>query len=189
MLHLEFADFRRMDVLKLVVRKILPVCDSIGMNEFEIEEARQALGLGRCKNAVQLAVRMLSAVDTVDSMVLHTAGFAFAASRSVGEKELRDSLMFGASAASFMAKKGRAPSLPELKKFFPARGPGGKTILRKPKCVFNAAIVPSFFVEKPKRTVGLGDCFTMAYFLSLPAANAKQGQKCRPVSGRPRPRP
>lgn len=167
MLHLEFADFFRMDVLGLVVRKIVPICDSIGMNEVEIEQARLALGIGRCKNAVRLAVRMLSAADNVDSIVLHTAGFAFAASRSVGEEELKDSLTFGGSAASFMARRGRPPSLPELKKFSAALK-YEKATVKIPECEFNAALVPSFFVERPKHTIGLGDCFTAGYFLTLP---------------------
>lgn len=167
MLHLEFADFFRMDVLELVIGKILPICDSIGMNEFEIEQLRGVLGLGRCKNAVQLAVRMLSAAGTLDSIALHTPEFAFAASRSVGEEELKDSLTFGGSAASFMARRGRPPSLPELKKFSAALR-YGKSTVKIPECEFNAALVPSFFVEKPKHTIGLGDCFTAGYFLTLP---------------------
>lgn len=166
MLHLKFADFLRKDVLELVMKKIMPICDSIGMNEFEIEQGRPALGIGRCKNAVQLAVRMLSAAGTLDSIVLHTPRFAFAASRSVGEEELENSLTFGESAASFMARHGRPPSLPELKKFSAALR-YGKSTVKVPECEFNTALVPSFFVERPKHTIGLGDCFTAGYFLTL----------------------
>ncbi|MCX6776029.1 MAG: hypothetical protein NT130_04235 [Candidatus Micrarchaeota archaeon] len=161
--HVELGDFQHPRVLKEVTRQILPVCESVGFNENELEQLKKALGI---KDG------MWKACDRICSMfgtaVFHRSSFSFFVDR---EESCADTILFGSLLAAHRASNGRNASFGDLEKFIKGikvntEGVKKYEEFRKIKFRNNAHFAPSLDVGEPGMTVGLGDCFTAGYFLT-----------------------
>jgi ADP-dependent phosphofructokinase/glucokinase len=161
--HVELGDFQHIQVLKEVTRQILPVCDSVGFNENELEQMKKVLGI---------KYNMWRACDRICDMlctaVFHCASFSF----FVGEEEsCSDPIIFGSLLAAHRAASGRNASFKELEEFsknVKVNNEGVKEYGKFKKIKFrnNAYFAPALDIGEPTMTVGLGDCFTAGYFLT-----------------------
>ncbi len=160
-IYSELGDFQNENAARASVKKFMPLCDCIGMDERELRQLCDVLGIKE-KNMIRAALAVLQRTK-INTLVLHTPEFALAASKKYGAQALSDSLIFASALAALKAKKGETPTLREIENFA-ARA---KTEVKKIKSKFANARVPSFFIEKPKSTVALGDCFAAGFFLTL----------------------
>jgi ADP-dependent phosphofructokinase/glucokinase len=160
-IHLEWGSFVSKETEKLAAIELLPAVDSVGFNENEMPSLLDTVGAGEKLENLALVLKKTKTV------VLHTRDYSIAFSREFNSKALADSLGFASKVAGLKAKNGKAPRLEELRKakvkvkkitpplFDKAKFPG-----------VSIAFAPSLEV-KPRITVGLGDCFSMAFFLTL----------------------
>jgi ADP-dependent phosphofructokinase/glucokinase len=155
-IHLEQGDFGgRKRVLRLVLKRILPLCDSIGCNEAELRQACEALG---CKERDALG-QMLFLSQGVKKVVLHTPDFAAilcGKGYGVSPKRLQRSLEFACACARYRARTGtfgNAKQIGRLQGSCTARIDGRHFILARCNRI------------KPRGTVGIGDCFAVAQLL------------------------
>ena len=162
-LHLEWGSFISKETEKLVVKHALPLFDCAAFNEDEFPSIMRALGRKEELGGIR------DILEKTGTAVLHTRDYSLAFSREFSSESLADSLTFASFAAGFKASKGRAPAFRELgktrfrlKKIKMPKVDGKR--LAKQGVAF--ALSPSVEVT-PKLTVGLGDCFSMAFFLSL----------------------
>ncbi|MFH1285760.1 MAG: ADP-dependent glucokinase/phosphofructokinase [Candidatus Micrarchaeota archaeon] len=156
-IHLEMGEFQKRDALKLVLSDILPLCDSLGINETEVN---QTAGLLKMKKEVLPVCRAL--LKRVPTVVFHRREYAFALSKKHGKEQLEHALRFGSILAAYKAKYGKWGKFEELERYL-KRAKIQKVKRSIPK---NIAFVPSLLVTHPKETVGLGDSFTVGYFLT-----------------------
>jgi ADP-dependent phosphofructokinase/glucokinase len=161
--HVELGDFQHLRILKEVIRRILPVCDTVGFNEEELEQMKKVLSM-KCD--------MWEACDKICekfcSAVFHCNSFSFSVMREEG---CADPLMFGSLLAARRAATGKNASFRELEKFSNTTRVNKDGIqqydeFRKIKFKNNAYFAPALDIGEPKMTVGLGDCFTAGYFLT-----------------------
>ena len=154
-IHLEWGSFISGETERLAEKHILPLVDCVGFNEDEIPST----GIGTIEKFL----------DKTKTVVLHTRDYSLAFSKEFEAKSLSCSLAFASCVAGFKASRGRAPTLAELKKtgFKPKKISPPKFDERKllGKGI-SFAFSPSVEIT-PKFTVGLGDCFSMAFFLTL----------------------
>ncbi|MFH1448509.1 MAG: ADP-dependent glucokinase/phosphofructokinase [Candidatus Micrarchaeota archaeon] len=155
-MHLELGDFLSHESEILTVKHILPEVHSVGLNESELPTFLNSLGSGRIE----------SVLDKTGTVVLHTGNYSLALSRDYSQKALASSLAFASCVSGFKALKGHSPTFSQLakaqfkrKRIIPPRIRGASTDIP-------TAFSPSVNI-KPKYTIGLGDCFSMAFFLSL----------------------
>ncbi len=151
-IHLEWGDFVSKETERMAAKIILPEIDCVGFNENEME------GLVRAAGRIKTILRGTKTV------LLHTRDYSLAFSREFGGKSLADSLSFASCVAGFKASRGRSPTFAELMKTR-----FGKRKVAMPDIEagnFSVGFSPSAEV-KPKYTIGLGDCFSMAFFLTL----------------------
>jgi len=162
-IHVELGDFQHLQVLREVTRRILPICDSVGFNEDELEQMKKVLKM-KCST--------WEACDRICDMfctaVFHCNSFSFSVEKKEG---CPDPLLFGSLLAAHRAATGRDASFKELERFskrIVVNREGAKQHERFGKIEFrnNAYFAPSLDIGEPKMTVGLGDCFTAGYFLT-----------------------
>ncbi len=165
--HVEFGDFASEDVLRLVLRRILPYADSLGMNELELRGVASVLGAkGRDEFAV--AEKVFAELPyQLGGMVVHEKAYSFAFSRK--KQRLEPKMLFGHALAGFKAAKGRNAGFVELRHFLSQKHPvsqEGIAALEKfnGHRFANAVLVPALAV-KPKFTVGLGDAYATGWLL------------------------
>jgi ADP-dependent phosphofructokinase/glucokinase len=161
--HVELGDFQHPKVLKEVAKEILPVCDSVGFNENELEQLKKVLGM---KDNMWKACDRIC--DRFCTAVFHHARFSFFVDKEEGSP---DPVLFGSLLAAHRAASGRDSSFKELEEFaksIKVSDEGAKKYeeFRKAKFKNNAYFAPALDVGEPKMTVGLGDCFTAGYFLT-----------------------
>lgn len=155
--HLEQGDFGgRKRVLQLVLKRILPLCDSVGCNEAELRQACEAL---RCDKRDAFG-QMLFLSRRVKKVVLHSPDFAailFSHDYGVTLKRMQRSLEFACACARYRAKTGRFGSIRQIGKArgnsCAARIDGRHFILARCNRI------------TPRGTVGMGDCFAVAQIL------------------------
>ena len=151
-IHLEWGDFVSKETEKMAAKSLLPEIDCVGFNESEM------------KGLVRAAGGINPILEKTKTVLLHTRDYSLAFSREFDEKPLADSLSFASCVAGFKAKKGRSPTFAELMK---ARFRKRKVAMPDVETGdFSVGFSPSAEV-KPKYTIGLGDCFSMAFFLTL----------------------
>lgn len=138
-IHFEAGDFSERKVIGLVAEAILPLVDSVGLNEKELPLLAPVLAGSR-----------------VGEIVVHTAGYASATSKIRERDALARAVSFGHALAAHRATTGEYAKLPDALRL----------MKRVPKPEFEEACVsvPSINI-KPKFTVGLGDSFAAGYFL------------------------
>ncbi|MFH1470362.1 MAG: ADP-dependent glucokinase/phosphofructokinase [Candidatus Micrarchaeota archaeon] len=154
-IHLEWGSFISNETENLVGRQMLPLVDSVGFNGEEIEFREE----GKVE-------KLLRKTKTV---LVHGKDYSVAFSKEFSSKTLELSLSFASAVAGFKAMKGRAPTFAELaktslkpKKINPPKFNSKKLA----KWGISFAFSPSAEIV-PKHTIGLGDCFSMAFFLTL----------------------
>jgi ADP-dependent phosphofructokinase/glucokinase len=162
-IHVELGDFQRLQVLEEVTREILPMCDSVGFNENELEQVKEVTGI---KGDAWKACDRIC--DEFCSAVFHRPQFSFFITK---ESSCESPLMFGSLLAAYRAAEGKNASFKELGKFADnikvnSEGIEKYNEFRKVKFRNNAYFAPALDAGEPKMTVGLGDCFTAGYFLT-----------------------
>ncbi|NYZ76102.1 hypothetical protein H0N98_02520 [Candidatus Micrarchaeota archaeon] len=162
-MHVELGDFQHLQVLKEVTEEILPMCDSVGFNENELEQIKKVTGI---KGDEWRACDRIC--DEFCDVVFHRPQFSFFVTE---ESSCESPLMFGSLLAAYRAAKGINASFKELEEFAKSIKVNSEGIekydeFRKVKFRNNAYFAPSLDVGEPKMTVGLGDCFTAGYFLT-----------------------
>ncbi|MFH0817999.1 MAG: ADP-dependent glucokinase/phosphofructokinase [Candidatus Micrarchaeota archaeon] len=162
-LHLEWGCFVSKETEALVAKHILPLVDSVAFNEDEMPSLLKTVGGKGKLGEIYLVLKRTK------TAVLHTRDYSIAFSKEFSSRSLAKSLSFASCVAGFKASRGRAPSFAELKKtkfrmkkIEPPKLNEGKFR----ESGISIAFCPSVEI-KPKFTVGLGDCFSMAFFLTL----------------------
>ncbi|MEW6329590.1 MAG: ADP-dependent glucokinase/phosphofructokinase [Candidatus Micrarchaeota archaeon] len=161
-IYTELGDFQNENVARAFVKKFLPLCDCVGMDERELNQIKRTLRIKQ-NNLARAALAVLQKTE-IETILIHTPELALAASRKHGALSLSDSLVFASVLAALKAKTGETPTLREIMDFS-ARA--AKIEAKGIKSRFANARVPSFFIENPKSTVALGDCFAAGFFLTL----------------------
>lgn len=139
-IHFEAGDFSERQVIGLVAQAILPLVDSVGVNEKELPALARALaGAG------------------VGEIIVHTASYASATSKIRERDALARAISFGHALAAYRALTGKCATLPD------ALDLAGK--VPKPEFNRNSVLVPSIKIT-PKWTLGLGDSFAAGFFLA-----------------------
>lgn len=162
-LHLEWGSFISSETEALTLKHVLPVVDCVAFNEDEFPSAMKAL---EDKRHFKEAGSIL---DRAKTTVIHTRSWSMAFSKEFNRKSLLDSLIFASCAAGFKASKGMAPTLAQLRKTKFRLGNAKLSQIDQKKLSekgISFAFCPSVEIV-PKFTVGLGDCFSMAFFLTL----------------------
>jgi ADP-dependent phosphofructokinase/glucokinase len=164
-IHLEFGEFQSKSVLKFVLKELLPVCNSAGFNEIELDEIMDVSRM-KFKNIVDACERICAITGRV---AFHCENYSF--TLSVGRESKLYQLLFASLLAAHKVAKDKHATFKELLEFAHSRirinESGLKEIekLSKMKTKFSAHFAPALLVEEPKTTVGAGDCFTAGYFL------------------------
>ena len=161
--HVELGDFQHLPVLREVMHRILPLCDSVGFNENELEQMKKVAKIEG--NAWKACDRIC---DMFCGAVFHRPQFSFFITK---ESICENPLLFGSLLAAHRAAKGRNASFKEIEEFakkIKVNSDGVKEYEKFVKIKFrnNAYFAPSLDVGEPKLTVGLGVCFTAGYFLT-----------------------
>ncbi len=161
-IHLELGNFTNSSSERTTIKKILPECDSVGFNEDEFPSIMRILGKNEKTSA------LISLLEEVSTVLLHTSDYSCAFSKKHSSKKLYDSLTFASAVAAYKSMEGRAPTKAQLlKKTFRRKKVSspfnGEALRRKG---ISCAVSPSMEIT-PKHTIGLGDCFSMAFCLSM----------------------
>jgi len=165
-IHFEAGDFARKAVLLDVVKTILPLVDSIGMNEKELCEFAAAFGI-RERHGFE-AARLLA--EEIPEVVVHTADYAFAYSRIRPVRTLESALRLGHALSAHRAMTGGYAGLPDAENMIARKHPecragcGAAEEFVEAGFGRHGVLVPSFEI-RPKLTVGLGDSFAAGCFL------------------------
>ncbi|HQK22431.1 MAG TPA: ADP-dependent glucokinase/phosphofructokinase [Candidatus Latescibacteria bacterium] len=192
--HCELASIAGKIVRKGVLDHILPQMDSIGLNEVELATWLEEIGAGElagnvrdqnAPEAILAGLNRLADATGVPRIHLHNFGYYMVlAEKTAGSPEgIRQGLACGACAAVVRAKTGRPPKSDEVTSFvdLPLRAeafdamrtlaPSAKT----PDFALtgvgtsggrNLVFVPTRIVERPARTVGLGDTISASAWLA-----------------------
>ncbi|MEM3555451.1 MAG: ADP-dependent glucokinase/phosphofructokinase [Candidatus Micrarchaeia archaeon] len=159
-IHVELGNFQSSKILREVASNILPLSSSVGFDEYELKQLKQALRINR---------NLLEACDELcerfNSIVFHSPSFSF----DVG-KPSQEGLLFGSLLAAYKAATGRNASFAELERFLKEAKVNRKGVkkyqeFKKTKFKNDASFAPALLIPQPKITVGLGDCFSVGYFL------------------------
>ncbi|MEM3399589.1 MAG: ADP-dependent glucokinase/phosphofructokinase [Candidatus Micrarchaeia archaeon] len=134
---LELGDFQDLDIAREVKRRLFPLVDCVGMNEVELKQVA-----GGDINSLRKIVK---------SAVIHTKE----GSVLVGEKK-EEAQVFASIVASYRAFYGKNPRFEELYDYSQRIKQGR----------FGVKGGVGSFPVKERRTVGLGDCFASAFFLT-----------------------
>jgi ADP-dependent phosphofructokinase/glucokinase len=193
-LHCELASIAGAIVRRGVRERVLPQMDSLGLNEVELATWLDEVGAGtlaaaiRADNAPEAileGVSVLADTTGVPRVHLHNFGYYLTvAEKQVGSAEgIRRGLVCGASAAAVRAMTGRPPRFEEVVAFtdLPLRGETLDAMERVGALVEGGAFtstgignyrgrtvvfVPTRIVERPVRTVGLGDTISASAWLA-----------------------
>jgi ADP-dependent phosphofructokinase/glucokinase len=154
--HFECGDFQSEKVAKLFLRRVAPVCDSIGINRVECRQLS-----GREGNAFEAAASLLPHVPLA---VLHEPQFAASFS---GKDVAWESLAFGNLVAAFYLEHGRLANMGELYAYEPKKRATDRFTFeyRNAKIDCASEFVPTYAIL-PKLTVGGGDAFAAGFALT-----------------------
>lgn len=165
-IHLELGEFQSKNVLKFVMSEILPVCNSVGFNESELNEMMDVTKM-KPNNIVDACERICAITGRV---AFHCKDYSF--TLCVGREAKLYQLLFASLLAAHKVAKDKHATFNELLEFAHSRirvnEDGLKEIekLSKIKTRFNAHFAPALLVDEPETTVGAGDCFAAGYFLT-----------------------
>jgi ADP-dependent phosphofructokinase/glucokinase len=185
-IHLEFTSMQGVDRRAAALREVLPMVDSAGLNEAELAEVAQVLGLpapDRVRGDVVAQVEALEAMRAlgVRRLHLHTLGYYLCLTPNDGVG-VRRALLFSALVAAARALWGRVPTPSDLGAALQVpTSPHGLSRLRTlGECLGHApgnppagifadcglVGIPTKVVETPKATVGMGDFISGSAFVA-----------------------
>jgi len=165
-IHFEAGDFAKKGVLLDTVKIILPLADSIGLNEQELFEFAKVFEIP--KRHEFEAARLLA--EKVPEVIVHTADYAFGYSRIREKHALKYALCFGHSLSAYRAETGKYAKFSDVSRMLSGKRAactkGSLAAKEFEKAGFgkHGVLVPSLAI-KPKITVGLGDSFAAGCFL------------------------
>ncbi|MFQ5838978.1 MAG: ADP-dependent glucokinase/phosphofructokinase [Thermoplasmata archaeon] len=188
--HLEITSVPDLRKREAIVDDIMPLVDSVGVNEAELADLAFLLGLPRWEEARRNAVYQLEAMYLIRALGvkrvnMHTLGYYLALSPNPAV-EVRNSLLFAALVAVARAALGRSPrpedlsmatevplaerglkEMERLSEVLKLKGLEHRTFLQEGWCAEEGLVaVPARVVEDPRYTVGLGDTISGASIFS-----------------------
>ena len=174
--HYEFASIGSPIIRKDVVDYMLPVVDSLGLNEIELLTLLNDLGeesLAKTAKESKFSLETLISgllkimeKTALKRIQLHTLGHYVVLTREKNELEERDALLFAAILAATRSLLGRYEIREDLYQGLqvPTITLTGYEGIRKIEN-YNLIVVPTKVVPNPKLTVGLGDIISSSGFL------------------------
>lgn len=184
--HLEITSMPDLRRREAVVEEIVPLVDSVGLNEAELADLAFTLGLPRWEAVREEPAQQVRALELlralgVDRVSLHTLGHYLTLS-SAPPARVRRSLLFAALLGAVRAQSGESPrpeglsgiadvpvaakGLKALDRVARAKGLRGEArrTLREEGWVEeeDLVMVPARLVPRPRYTVGLGDVISGA---------------------------
>jgi ADP-dependent phosphofructokinase/glucokinase len=188
--HVEITSVPDLRKREAIVDEILPLVDSVGVNEAELADLAFLLGLPRWEEVRRNAIYQLEALHLIRAIGLkrvnmHTLGYYMALSPNPAE-EVRGSLLFAALVGAARAMLGASPRPQDLRKvrdipvasrglkemerlgdLLKLKGLDRRELLQEGWCRDESLVViPTKVVSNPKYTVGLGDTISGASLFS-----------------------
>ncbi len=189
-IHLEITSVPDLRKREAILDDILPLVDSVGVNEAELADLAFLLGLPRWEQVRGNSVYQLEAMHLIRALGvrrvnMHTLGYYLTLSPNPVE-EVRKSLLFAAIVGAVRASLGRSPrpedlseardvplaerglkEMDRLSELLKLKGVDHRTFLREGWCEEESMVaVPTRVVDNPKFTVGLGDTISGASLFS-----------------------
>ena len=174
--HYEFASIGSSMIRKDVIKHMLPIVDSLGLNEIEMSTLLSDLGeelLAKSAKDMKFSLEtlipgLLKIMEKIPlrRIQLHTLGHYIVVTRDKNEEEERDALLFAAILAATRSLLGRYETQEDLYQGLkiPTITLTGYEGIKKID-EFGLIIVPTKAVPNPKFTVGLGDIISSSGFL------------------------
>jgi ADP-dependent phosphofructokinase/glucokinase len=188
--HLEITSVPDLRKREAILDEVMPLVDSVGVNEAELADLAFLLGLPRWEEVRRSSVHQLEAMHLIRALGvkrvnMHTLGYYMVVSPNPVE-EARRSLLFAALVGAARAMLGRSPKpqdlpaagglplsdrgIEELERLAASLGLAGadrRTLMEDGWCSEeNMVVVPTKIVSRPKYTVGLGDTISGASLFS-----------------------
>ena len=193
--HCELASIAGELVRKGVREMILPRMDSLGLNEAELMNWLEDLGHANISEQIRTTNSPVAVLDGVCAIAeatgvgrvhLHHLGYYLVVCNHITPKSVRQGLLTGACAAAIRAREGRATRHDEI-------GPMAEIPLQDHSFELMTALteyiegddfittgigtcaghtvvmIPTRIVDRPVRTVGLGDTISASSWLAEPA--------------------
>jgi ADP-dependent phosphofructokinase/glucokinase len=171
LLHLEYVPFKNKSLELLALKKVFRHANSLGINEIEVQLLCSRLGFpeldaSKPQDVVRSALRVFEAFE-LTRLHVHSLGYhVFVLEAGVHDPEKSfEAAQFASRVAS--KKAGGKPKNPPKKSFDLVEEAASVLTPSQAKQVLSQGfarvnghwlvIVPTAFVKKPKRTVGLGD--------------------------------
>ena len=186
-IHLEFASIQNERLRKMILDRIVPKVDSLGMDEVEIANIMEIMGYedlsdslikeSRIENVLYACKTLLESYSNLEVVQVHTLYYLLYLCRRdnlLEEKELEETLELATVLASTKAKLGGISSIEDLKEGikipYNRYGKSLRKIVKDIKTSpeyrdYKIAMVPTRLVEDPKSTVGLGDTISSGAFV------------------------
>ncbi len=169
-IHVELASIRYERVRRAVLEKILPLSNSVGMNEMELSWFASDMGLSSDgiqegdPEKVLKVLREMRDRTGLERLHFHTLGYYMVVSKDTEKEKIP--LAISALAAAFRASTGRVPKYDEIDKAMDFElsdfGIEAHERLKGEKDVF---VLPTRIVPNPVLTVGLGDTISSIAFV------------------------
>ncbi len=202
--HLEITSVPDLRKREAILDDIIPLMDSVGLNETELADLAFLLGLPRWEEVRRNSVYQLEAMHLIRALGvkrvnMHTLGYYLSLSPNP-VAEVRRALLFAALVGAARAKLGRSPGpkdlqeasstplakrgLKELRRLsdlLKLKGVDHREFLQEGWCEEESMVaVPTKLVGSPSYTVGLGDTISGASFFS---ERWRRGPQARPPNG------
>ncbi len=183
--HLEITSMPDLRKREAVVEEIVPLVDSIGVNEAELADLAFTLGLPRWEAVREDPAQQVRALELlralgVDRAHMHTLGHYLALSPNPSRR-VRRSLLFAALVGAARARSGESPrpenlaaaadvplaksglkALDAVAKALGLQGENRRTLREEGWAEEELVVVPARLVSRPVYTVGLGDVISGA---------------------------
>ena len=169
-IHVELASIRFPRVRKGVLEMVLPVSDSVGMNEVELSWFAEDLGIDHedeiiksDPESVLKALRVLRDRTGLSRIHFHTLGYYMVLSERPEEELV--TLAISALAAAVRAETGTVPRFDEIDRGMRFElSEFGMKAMERLSNEPDVAVLPTRIVPNPKITVGLGDTISSIAF-------------------------
>ena len=173
-IYLEDAHYLNFNLKERAFSKLAKVVDIIGMNEEEFADHTEKLGFTADKDelaSVLGGLDMMFRRYSMRGIVMHTKDYSLYYGKRIGEVDFAKGLTLGNLLAATRARTGRygtyedcgeTLSLPQS-----PRGLAFLEQLARMETKEEVILVPTFYMERPTYTIGLGDSFMGGFLISL----------------------
>lgn len=165
--YFEDAHYHDKDVRRLCIETMYPHVDIMSMNEEELQYTMEMYqfpieidDIFSCVNGVQY---LLDKFGIKRGIIVHTKDYAMFAGDRAG-LDIESGMAYGSLMATARAAFGEYANDAQIRKIL--EGPLSSVGLENQEKIENSSlkdhviVVPTFALDRPKYTIGLGDCFT-----------------------------